>query len=280
MRGVVVVVVALVVLSGCSGLFGSSDSSPETVTPAPLPTDSEFPTGVDATGVTDATALAATQEVTLENTSYTLVTNRTVRGANGSVRSSIEVQLRLSSARNYHAEISVRGPDAPLVIGEPPTRAEYWANDEEYIRRQVIDNRTEYSRYGPSEEYVGTWRFWLGTVALDIDPETDLRKTLESFETCVAERATVDDSERIHVVGTEPISEDFVDDQSDVVSVGNATVHAFVTESGFVESYYVVYDAELADGSSVSVRRSVRYSTLGNTTVDRPPWYEEAVAQE
>ncbi|PSP70795.1 hypothetical protein BRC79_01740 [Halobacteriales archaeon QH_8_67_27] len=279
MRGAVVVV-ALVVLSGCSGFFGGSDSDPETVTPAPLPTDSEFPPGIDARGVTDATTLAATQRATLENTSYTLVTNRTVRGANGSVRSSLAVELRLSSARNYHAEISVLGPDAPLVIGEPPTRAEYWANDEVYLRRQVIDNRTEYSHYGTSEDYVGTWRFWLGNIALDIDPETDLRTTVGSFETRVAERTTVDGSERIHVVGTELTAEQFVDDQSDVASVENATLHAFVTESGFVDSYYVVYDAELADGSSVSVRRSVRYADVGTTTVDRPPWYEEAVAQE
>jgi len=279
MRGAVVVV-ALVVLSGCSGFFGGSDSGPETVTPAPLPTDSEFPPGIDASGVTDATALAATQEDTLWNTSYTLVTNRTVRGENGSIRSSLGVQLRLSSARNYHAEISVRGPDAPLVIGEPPTRAEYWADDQVYLRRQVIDNRTEYSHYGASENYVGTWRFWLGNVALDIDPETDLRTTVGSFETRVAERTTVDGSERIHIVGTELTAERFIDDQSDVATVENATLHAFVTESGFVESYYVVYEAELTDGSSVSVRRSVRYSDLENTSVDRPPWYEEAVAKE
>jgi len=144
-----------------------------------------------------------------------------------------------------------------------------------YLRRQAIDNRTVYSRYDNSEDYVGTWRFRLGSVALDIDPETDLYATLRSFETRVADRS----DGRVHLVGTVLRSREFVDDQDDVASVANATLHAFVTDTGVVTSYGVTCDAVRDDGETVRVRRSVRFDAVGNTTVDRPAWYDEAMSQ-
>ncbi|WP_135363796.1 DUF7537 family lipoprotein [Halosimplex halophilum] len=266
-------VAVLVVLAGCSALAPGTDRP--TVTPAPVPTDSPLPPGVEPGGVTDPAALATAHGAALGNRSYTLVTNRTVRAANGSLRSALTVRLALSAApaRDYHARVSVEGPGAPLVIGEPPTRAEYWANDEVYLRRQTIDNRTEYSRYDDTDAYVGTWSFWLGTVALDLGPETDLRSTLEGFETRVADRSP--ESGRVHLVGTTVRSEGFVGDSA-VDDVENATLHAFVAESGFVASYHVVYDATV-DGERVRVRRSVRFERVGATTVDRPTWYGEAM---
>lgn len=272
------VVAVLVVLAGCSALAPGpdTDANPETVTPAPVPTDSGLAPGVGPSTVTDASALAAAHGAALGNESYTLVTNRTVRTANGSLRSALTVRLALSSgpSRNYHATVSVEGPAAPLVIGEPPTRAEYWTDDEVYLRRQTIDNRTVYSRYDDADAYVGTWSFWLGTVALDLGPEIDLQSTLEGFETRVADRSPAG---RVHLVGTAVRSEGFVDNPAEVERVENATLHAFVARSGFVESYHVVYDATLDDGERVRVRRSVRFERVGTTTVDRPSWYDEAM---
>lgn len=271
-------VALLVVLAGCSALAPGPDANTETVTPAPVPTDSPLPPGVEPDGVTDASALAAAHAAALGTSSYTLVTNRTVRTANGSLRSALTVRLGLSAgpSRDYHARVSVDGPAGPLVIGEPPTRAEYWANDEVYLRRQTIDERTVYSRYDDTDAYVGTWSFWLGTVALDLGPETDLRSTLDGFETRVADRSSEDG--RVHLVGTTARSDEFVDDPAAVEGVENATLHAFVAESGFVESYHVVYDATLVDGERVRVKRTVRFERVGTTTVDRPPWYDEAMA--
>ena len=265
----------LVVLAGCSAFAPGPDRA--TVTPAPVPTDSGLPPGVESSGVTDASALAAAHGAALGDGSYTLVTNRTVRTTNGSLRSALTVRLALSAApaRNYHATVSVEGPAAPLVIGEPPTHAEYWADEDVYLRRQTIDNRTVFSRYDDTDAYVGTWSFWLGTVALDLGPETDLRSTLEGFETRVAERSSEDG--RVHLVGTTARSDEFVDDPAEVERVENATLHAFVTRSGFVDSYHVVYDATLDDGERVRVRRTVRFERVGTTTVDRPSWYDEAM---
>lgn len=273
MRAAAPLVVSLVVLAGCSGFSGGPDPNTDTVTPAPLPTDSGLPPGVEPDGVTDAETLAAAHGAVLSESSYTVVSNRTVRAANGSIRSSLDVRLRLSAERNYHADVVVAGPDGTTIIGEPPTHGEYWADDEVYLRRQTIDNRTLYGRYNESEAYVGTWRFWLGTVALELSPEHDLRRTLRSFETRIADR----EGGRVHLVGTEVRSSAFVD-RGDVETVENATLHAFATESGFVESYHVVYDATV-DGESVRVRRSVRFAAVGNTTVERPPWYDEAMAR-
>jgi hypothetical protein len=266
-------IAVLVVLVGCSSLALGPDAGGETVTPAPVPADDGLPPGVDQSGTVDASVLAAAHGDLLEDASYTLTTNRTVRSANGSLRSTLDVELELSAVRNYYANVTVAGPAAPVVIGEPPTRAEYWSDDEVYLRRQAIDNRTVYSRYNGSEAYVGTWRFWLGSVALDIDPETDLYTTLRSFETRVADRS----DGRVHLVGTAVSSRAFVDDQDDVATVENATLHAFVGDDGLVASYHVVYDAVRGDGETVRVRRSVRFDTVGNTTVDRPAWYDEAM---
>ncbi|PSP47498.1 hypothetical protein BRC60_08385 [Halobacteriales archaeon QH_1_68_42] len=241
----VAAIAVLVVLAGCSGLAFGPDADGETVTPAPVPTDDGLPPGVGQSGEVDASVLAATHGNILEDASYTVATNRTVRSANGSLRSSLGVELRLSATRNYHANV------------------------------QAIDNRTVYSRYNGSEAYVGTWRFWLGSVALDIGPETDLYTTLRSFETRVADRS----DGRVHLVGTVVRSQEFVDDQSDVERVENATLHAFVTDAGLVTSYHVTYDAVRDDGETVRVRRSVRFHGVGNTTIDRPAWYDEAMSQ-
>ncbi|WP_436927042.1 DUF7537 family lipoprotein [Halosimplex amylolyticum] len=275
MRSVAVVV--LVLLAGCSAV--TTSPQPETVTPAPVPTDDALPPGVGPGGVTDPAVLAGAHAAVLDGASYTLIANRTVRYPNGSLRSALGVHLELSASRDYHASAAVRGPDAAVFIGEPPTRAEYWANDETYLRRQVIGNRTVYSRYATTDEYVGTWRFWLGTVALDIGPETDLRRTVESFHTGVAERPTDRDDRRTHLVGTDVRAMDFVDDQSGVRSIENATLHAFVTDSGLVDAYQVEYTATLEDGTTVRVKRTVRFRAVGNTTVERPQWYDEAMSQ-
>jgi hypothetical protein len=270
-------VALLVVLAGCSALTPGTDRP--TVTSAPVPTDSGLPPGVEPSSATDASALAAAHGAALGNSSYTLVTNRTVRDANGSLRSALTVRLALSTgpSRDYHARVSVDGPAPPLVIGEPPTRAEYWANDEVYLRRRTVDDRTVYSRYDDTDAYVGTWSFWLGTAALDLGPEADLRSTLEGFEARVADDSP--ERDRIHLVGTAARSDGFVDDPAEIEGIENATLHAYVTESGFVESYHVVYDATLDDGERVRVKRSVRFERVGTTTVDRPSWYDEAMSE-
>jgi len=276
MRAAVVAVVVL--LAGCSGVALGPGGESETVTPVPVPTDSGFPPGLGPSGVEDVSTLAASHAGTLDETSFTVLTNRTVRWPNGSIRSAMNVRLKLSATRNYHADVSVYGSEGSVIFGEPPTEAEYWANDEVYLRRQEIDNRTVFSRYSTSEEYVGTWRFWLGTIALDIGPSTDLRRTVGSFDTRVAGQPTVDGEQVVHITGTAVTSERFVDDQSDAFDVRNATLHAFVTESGFVRSYYVIYEADLPDQRTVTIRRSVRFRDVDSTTIDRPPWYDEAIA--
>ena len=71
----------------------------------------------------------------------------------------------------------------------------------------------------------------------------------------------------------------------DVSDLRNVSFRAQVTPEGFVRAYRIDYNATLggegvpgATGRTIRVHRVVRYTDLGNTTVERPPWYDEALA--
>src|SRR6056297_973416 len=87
-----VLVVVLVVLAGCSGVFGGSDEPTETVTPAAVPADEPTPTlvpqlapGVTEQGIESPRALVAAHGSFFGNQSFARASNTTVVATNGSV---------------------------------------------------------------------------------------------------------------------------------------------------------------------------------------------------
>ncbi|WP_228842422.1 hypothetical protein [Halococcus agarilyticus] len=57
----------------------------------------------------------------------------------------------------------------------------------------------------------------------------------------------------------------------------NVTLRAVIDSRGLVREYRLRYGATL-NGVPVRVHDRVRYTDLGNTIVERPAWYDEAIA--
>jgi hypothetical protein len=58
-------------------------------------------------------------------------------------------------------------------------------------------------------------------------------------------------------------------------AAGNGT--AIVDATGVIRVLRLRFPLAAADGQRVSVVHTIRSSAIGSTTVERPPWYEEAV---
>ncbi|MFB6171932.1 MAG: hypothetical protein ABEJ23_05310 [Haloarculaceae archaeon] len=276
-------VVSLVVLAGCSGLVPSAPGGPATptVTPAPVPpTPPAAEPFVDAAGTVDGGALARAHAARLRDTSFTVATTRTATYRNGSLASRLDVRLRVPDTDGYSVSVAVAGPAGPEFLGRPPARATFWSNGTVYVRRLDAGDRTIYNRFDPPFDYAGTRRYWLDVVALDGPPRRDVEGAFGSFRTRVTARTRDGDATVYRVVGTNPRSTGFVDDNEDVAAVRDASLAARVTAAGLVRSYRVTYTAETPTGAVVSVTRRVRYERVGNTTVSRPAWYARAVGDE
>ena len=72
------------VLAGCSSAPGGSESSPLTTddTTTETAVEGDYPSGLSASGVTDAEAFAAVHEEALSNRSYTYTREATVTAVN------------------------------------------------------------------------------------------------------------------------------------------------------------------------------------------------------
>lgn len=269
-----VLAVAVVLTAGCGGFgFGSVDGPSTAVTPAPVPTSTEstYPPGVGSTGVTNPSRFGSVHGDHLNGTGYTLVTNRTVRYANGSLRSQLRIRVVVDANRTYLANVSVRGPGAPVLLGRPPATASFWSDGDTYLRRLTRDNRTIYNEYDPPDSYAGTWRYWVYTAALNGRPAADVTRAVAPFHTRTMEARRADGT--AYVIRGDRLRAD--PPSAAWESRDNASLVAYVTRSGFVRYYRTEYTMP-ADGERVSVTRSVEFTAVGNTTVGPPPWADRA----
>jgi len=102
-----------------------------------------------------------------------------------------------------------------------------------------------------------------------------IEKLFNTIETRVTGRTTSNGTTLYRVVGT---------NATNPVALGSATLQnprnvtfrAVVTSQGVIREHRVSYTATTNDGP-VRVDRRVRYTDIGNTTIERPAWYEEAI---
>jgi len=275
-----VALVALVVLlAGCPA-FGGAQQSTTTLTPVAVPEVPEYPPGVGPTGVRYPAELAGAHSAVVENTSYTIVSNRTITARDGEVRSLLSVRIRLAENRSYLVSARTGGPDGPLFLGRPPSAASYWSNGSVYLRALPGPDGPILNRFTPPNAFVGTWRYWRSTVAFGGEDGYDFQTFLGLFgaiPTDLAAVETVDGTETFRVVGTESLDPGFAKAGSGPVT--NVSLSATITERGVVRGFDLRYDRRV-DGRPARVRWSLRYENVGSTTVGGPPWPGALSAQE
>jgi len=259
-------------LSGCNAVPGGDDPSAPTATPAPVPTDGRdsgataaAPTvapGVDERGVVSAVDLAAAHREALLSTTFTRSVEEIIRGPNGTLR---------RTNRTTRAEFDpiayryVRNQSA--VEGYPvqsfATRFELWSNDSRAVSRVVRNGSVSYR----SDRAVA-----FGEAVTSITGNEAIIRLFSAFEFRVD---STEDGYRLR-------STRLLDARNFPVpmlteDVSNATMTARISEAGVVRSYRVAYDATLRDRRVRIVERA-EVRALGETTVERPGWYDAATA--
>ena len=258
-------VVALVAVAGCSGPGVPGPATP-TGTPAPVPTDTppRYPPGVLASGVYDPDSLVTAHRDRLASVSHAVRETRTERYLNGTVRARRVETARVLPGGQFHRVVRLEGPAASHPLFPGATRVELYARGES------------------APVYAAGWRgtdVRYATVTPVNQRASPLRLLLQAFEA----RAEVVERNGTRLVGVEStaVADRYFLESAEGVVQGearNATFHAVVEPGGLVREYRVRY-ALAVDGTLVRVTHRVAYTDLGNTTVSRPDWYEEAVAR-
>jgi hypothetical protein len=267
-----------VVLAGCNGLaFGGDETPARTVTPAAVPTDEPTPTpvpqlapGLTGQGVTDAFALGEAHVAALDEVSYTMQENFSVTYQNGTDyrQRGVVAQLAANDSR-YYVSRSTLGPQ---IYEDGTVVYSAWSNGSRVISAQRVNGSTTYNvPRGVGREPLSPEQLSYG-----LTNREQVYRFFSSVETRVTDReqrngTTVYRVEATNV--TNPTAFEGVKRQNPE----NLTLVAHIDSAGLVREYRLNYTATV-NGSPVRVSRRARYTNLGNTTVDRPPWYDEAIA--
>ena len=157
----IVLIAALVILAGCSGLFvgdrGDSERSTSTVTPMAVPTDEPTPTptpqlapGLTQQGIVDRSALLSAHDSYLQNRSFTLHTNQAALASNGTLYSGFQSTLQVGPPETgvYYtgnATYPLNKTDTGYNFSgnrSPILHRESWSTGDHYFQKQTFTNET------------------------------------------------------------------------------------------------------------------------------------------
>lgn len=254
--------VALVVLAGCSLPTDGGTATPDRVTAAPVPEATARPgvlaPGVTEAGVTDPGRLAAAHARTLEATSYTVNQTLVQRWTNGTLRS------RYVTVARFGAEpgrFDARLEQVDRENGQLRTRRVHRYGDGERVYIATTEgNDTDYRllRYpdgaprDPTDVYLRNLTNVLAVERVFTLVPTDTTGTF-----------TENGTRFVRVESTAPTT---------ILPLRNVTVTATVAESGVIRSYRVRYDVTREGELRATV--ALRYSNVGTTAVTDPPWLD------
>ncbi|HET7325067.1 MAG TPA: hypothetical protein VFJ06_12115, partial [Halococcus sp.] len=238
------------VLAGCNAIaFGGDETPTPRFTPAPVPTDKPTPTpvpqltpGLTGEGVTDAFALAEAHSAVLDNISYTLHENSTVRYVNGTVfnQFTTHAQIAANDSRFFFIQnglgINVRGSG----------KFSMWSNGERFLIARTSNNSTSYAVHDIESEPI------LPRDAFGFDPTSRerIQALFSSVETRVTGQETRNGTTLSRIVATNvtnPAAFRVV-----WYNPRNLTLVALVDSQGLVHEYRLNYTATL-DNSTVRV---------------------------
>lgn len=274
----------LLVTAGCGGLGPGSagDGGAESLTPAPVPTaDRPYPPGVTDSGVVAPEELARAHERALEDVGYRLQSNRSTYYTNGSVRSRIDLDLRLSRDRHHRVAVRTAGPRGPVILGRPPASGIYWSNRSLYANRLVRDNQTFYSLTTDAAAPIATWSYWAGTAAFGGESSYARARYTAIFQdipTRVVDRYRANGTVYYELRGRTSTATAFTAGPVDAIGPAGPgpTLRATVRADGLIRSLHLRYRA-FHDGDEYIVDWRIRYPQVGNVTVTQPPWLDRAI---
>lgn len=273
---------AALVLAGCGGIpfVGGSDDPTPAATPIPREQLTDpAPPGVSSGRVLSPTTLGRAHARAIENESYVLSAQRTVRYTNGTLRSRLAIELAIDEDRTFLVTVSTAGPEAPVFLGEPPAEATYWSDGTTYLRRLTRDGETTHNAFGPPSTWVGTWSYWAKSVPFGgggSRPATFYGSLFAAVPVRVAGETTLGDAPvaRLEDGDGRPFSDESF--PGPVESVDDVSMVALVDGDGLVRSLDLRYRGTV-DGEAVRVHRTIRYESVGATSVELPRWYDRAV---
>jgi hypothetical protein len=292
-NGLLAVVVALLlVLSGCNTLQGTDTP---TASPTPVPTlqptstqpsgatstdtmgerttetaDPDFsPPGISPDGISAPFTVASVHGDVLRNDSYTMREFSEIRYTNGTVVTSEHITANIGpDDTRYLYRRTVIGTATALLGGGNGTIVNY-ANGSVVFRKTVVEGTVT----GPVLVLDGDGEP-ASPMAVNHGANTNRIGTAFSRLSNVSVTRVNDTAVRIHATEFVPDSIRF--DARPIHDVSLDSFSATITTDGFVRTYRYSFEGSL-DGHPVMVTRRVRYSDVGTTTVEAPPWYDEAV---
>lgn len=273
---------ALLVLAGC-GAPASPSEPTDTLTPAPVPTgDASAAAGAEAGseparsvegrrlapglrtgGVADPFTLARAHGWILSNRSYTRADSRTVVDENGTLRATRTDLLVASGGTPFRLERSAVSSPRYDVQSPYSTAAVYHDGDRAYYR--VVDGNASYRTDGsvpPAEvipDRTGRGEF----VAL----LTAFRWEVQPIE--------IRGEQYYRLTSAAFTAPNVLDDAYLLTDPRNAEARVLVDERGRVQRYRLEYETTY-DGRTVGVTETVRWSAVGETSVDPPDWLDRA----
>lgn len=246
---------------------GSPTSGPSAATSPSLAQESgpAYPPGLSAAGVTDPLALVDAHRDALNDTSYALSSSVTYRRPNGSLLSSSVTTTRVApGGASFYALSSQtnRAPAGPLGVGH--TELAVWANETAAVRAVDTGNATpDYRRVARERapfEPTGQWEL--------------LYSAFAATNTTVVERFEAEDGTTLFRVASTGVRE-----ASAYPTRARFGFVAVVDERGVVRTFQQSYRTTFRERPAV-VSRTIQVTALGNVTVERPEWFEQAMANE
>lgn len=250
LRWRVVGVALLVALAGC-GAVSPGDTAATNTTAEPT-----VDGGQSDEQAVDAFDLAEAHRDALGNDSFTATTTITVQYANGTAALRQFSRTRIDPETGAVLLRQTAGGSDPAQFGVPVDGVlDWWANESGSVYRVTHENGSvEYSerpsRSVPRVEQATRWE--------------DVAALLSALD---ARNVNGEDGDTVVATGS--------DVQVAYGEPSEVSVTARLSDSDHLHSYTVSYRAT-RNGTPVQVTRTVRFTNVGETTVEQPSWVSEA----
>lgn len=275
--GVLTAVVVLVLLAGCGGTIDQGSQPTVTISAAPIPTENPTPTprpqlapGLDPTGIVDPLALSEAHERYLRNRSETVHLTRTNRYQNGTLRDrTVQVTKVAQDRDRFHTIIEVDGPKARF-FGDGG-RGEYWSDGERLLQRLVRQNESVYSLVEP-EDY--NPQLSQPLIPSPGGGRVYFLATLGTFD--LTDRRSQNGTELYRLELRQITQPDALAASESVYRPRNVSLRLLIDENGVLRRFVLTYTA-VQEGTTLDVHLTGEHKRIGQTSVERPPWYPRAI---